>query len=98
MVIIGCGNILSNCLDAAKILKEKKIDCSVINMHTIKPIDKEKIKMISKNYSIAFTVEEHNVIGAGSSVAEIFSEEGSNCKLLELVQKIFILLEVVMII
>ena len=80
VVIIGCGNILSNCLDAAKILKEKKIDCSVINMHTIKPIDKEKIKMISKNYSIAFTVEEHNVIGGlGSSVAEIFSEEGSNC-------------------
>ena len=85
VVIIGCGNILSNCLDAAKILKEKKIDCSVINMHTIKPIDKEKIKMISKNYSIAFTVEEHNVIGGlGSSVAEIFSEEGSNCKLVRI--------------
>ena len=85
VAIIGCGNILSNCLDAAKILKEKNIDCSVVNMHTIKPIDKEKIKNISKDYSLVFTVEEHNIIGGlGSSVAEVLSDEGCNCKLIRI--------------
>ncbi len=85
VAIIGCGNVLGNCLNAAKILKEKKIDCSVINMHTIKPIDKEKIQNISKKYSLAITVEEHNIIGGlGSSVAEVFSEKKNNCNLVRL--------------
>ena len=44
VVIIGCGNILGNCLEAASILREKKIQCSVVNMHTIKPIDKNAIE------------------------------------------------------
>ena len=82
VAIVGCGNILGNCLDAASILKEKKIKCSVINMHNVKPIDKEKIKEIAKEKKLIVTVEEHNVIGGlGSAVAEVLSGERSNCKL-----------------
>ena len=78
--IIGCGNILGNCLEAANILKNKNINCSVINMHTIKPIDKDKIVEISKKNKLIVTVEEHNVIGGlGSSVAEVLSSEKHNC-------------------
>ena len=78
--IIGCGNILGNCLEAANILKNKNINCSVINMHTIKPIDKDKIIEISKKNKLIVTVEEHNVIGGlGSSVAEVLSSEKHNC-------------------
>lgn len=80
--IIGCGNILGNCLQAASILKEKKIQCSVVNMHTIKPIDKEKIKEIAKENKLIVTVEEHNILGGlGTSVAEVLSEEKNDCKL-----------------
>lgn len=79
VAIIGCGNILGNCLEAASILKNKKIQCSVINMHTIKPIDKEKIIKISKEKKLILTVEEHNIIGGlGSSVAEILAGEKNN--------------------
>lgn len=85
VAIIGCGNILGNCLTAAYILKEKNIDCSVVNMHTIKPIDEEKIKKISENYKLVVTVEEHNVIGGlGSAVAEVLSGTKSNCKLVRI--------------
>ena len=85
IAIIGCGNILSNCIDAAKELGTKGINCTVINMHTIKPIDKVIIKNIAQNYRLVLTVEEHNIIGGlGSAVAEIMSEEKSNCKLLRL--------------
>ena len=82
VAIIGCGNILGNCLEAASILREKKIQCSVVNMHTIKPVDKEIITDIAKENKLIVTVEEHNVIGGlGSSVAEALSGERNNCKL-----------------
>jgi transketolase len=85
VAIIGCGNILGECLEAASILKEKKIQCSIVNMHTIKPIDKEKIKNIAKNNKLIVTVEEHNVIGGlGTSVAEVMSSDRNNCKLVRL--------------
>jgi|TARA_B100000795_G_scaffold36679_1_gene24165 transketolase len=82
VVIIGCGNILGNCIEAASILRNKNIQCSVVNMHTIKPIDDEKIKSIAKENKLIVTVEEHNVIGGlGTSVAEVLASERNNCKL-----------------
>jgi transketolase len=52
-------------------------------MHTIKPIDDEKIKYLSKKNKLILTVEEHNVIGGlGSAVAEILSNHNNNCKLI----------------
>lgn len=85
VAIIGCGNILGNCLEAAKILKEENINCTIVNMHTIKPIDKEKILDISKYHKLILTVEEHNVIGGlGSSVAETLSEIQSDSKLVRI--------------
>ena len=85
VAIISCGNILGNCIDAALSLKKNKISCSVINMHTIKPIDKNKIIEISKKFKLIITVEEHNIIGGlGSAVAEVLSGEISNAKLVRL--------------
>ena len=69
--IISNGQILSECLAAANKLDEINISTSVINMHTIKPIDEKKIFEISKKYKLVVSVEEHNVIGGlGSAVAE----------------------------
>ena len=82
VAIIGCGNILGNCIEAASMLREKKIHCSIVNMHTIKPIDEEKIKNLTKNNRLIVTVEEHNVLGGlGTSVAEVMSSDRNNCKL-----------------
>ena len=82
VAIIGCGNILGNCLEAASTLRNKKIQCSVVNMHTIKPIDQEKIKDIARKKKLIVTVEEHNIFGGlGSSVAEVLAGERNNCKL-----------------
>ena len=51
-------------------------------MHTIKPIDEEKIKNLTKNNRLIVTVEEHNVLGGlGTSVAEVMSSDRNNCKL-----------------
>ena len=85
VAIVSNGNILGNCIDAAVLLKKNKISCSVINMHTIKPIDKKKIVEISKKFKLIITVEEHNIIGGlGSAVAEVLSGEISSTKLVRL--------------
>ena len=85
VAIISCGNILGNCTEAAVSLRKNKISCSVINMHTIKPLDKKKIFEISKKFKLIITVEEHNIIGGlGSAVAEVLSGVISNTKLVRL--------------
>ena len=72
--IISNGQIISECLDAANKLNEEGISASVINMHTIKPIDEKKIIEIAKKYELVVTVEEHNIIGGlGSAVAEVLA-------------------------
>ena len=69
--IISNGQIISECLIAAKELDENKISTCVINMHTIKPIDKLKLREIAKKFSLIVSVEEHNILGGlGSAVAE----------------------------
>lgn len=71
--IFASGPIISEVLGAAKILKD--IDAGVVNIHTIKPIDKELIIKQSKGKKTVFTVEEHGVIGGlGAAVSEIISE------------------------
>jgi transketolase len=79
------GPLVYNCLEAAKILEKENISTSVVNMHTIKPIDKDIIlEKINKN-KIIFTAEEHNIIGGlGSAVAEVKSSVESKCKLIRL--------------
>ena len=70
ITIFCTGSMVYQSLEAAKILESKKISSKVVNMHTIKPIDKLAIKE-SCNTSLIVSVEEHNVIGGlGSSISE----------------------------
>lgn len=70
IVFIGCGSILKNVLEVAKKLEETGISCSVINMHTIRPIDGECLERLMK-YKMVFTVEEHSIVGGlGSAICE----------------------------
>ena len=75
VTIITTGLMVSKCLEAAENLKEFGINAEVIDIHTIKPIDKELIIASAKKTGKVVTVEEHNIIGGlGSAVAETLCE------------------------
>lgn len=70
VAVVTSGTMVYQSLQAAKLLAGEGIECKVINMHTIKPIDKEALDAIGR-YRIVVCVEEANVIGGlGSAVAE----------------------------
>ncbi len=76
ITIIASGLTVSTSLEAAEKLENDGISVRVINMHTIKPIDKDAIIKAAKETSIIFTAEEHSVIGGlGSAVSEVVCEE-----------------------
>jgi transketolase len=67
--------MVSMAIDAAKALEEKGINARVINIHTIKPLDKEIILKAAAETGAIVTAEEHNIIGGlGSAVAEAVCE------------------------
>jgi len=71
VALIGTGLMVHEALEVASILEEKGISCSVANMHTIKPVDKETLKELIYGHKLIVTIEEHNVVGGmGSAVAE----------------------------
>ncbi len=71
IAVIATGLMVNEAMKTSTILEEQGINCSVFNMHTIKPIDKEGLKDIFSNYKLVVTVEEHNIVGGlGSAVAE----------------------------
>ncbi|OGH10386.1 MAG: hypothetical protein A2857_05185 [Candidatus Levybacteria bacterium RIFCSPHIGHO2_01_FULL_36_15] len=83
--IFATGNIVKNVLDAADILKGKGIEITVVDLHTLKPLDKNLINKIAKEHSKIFTAEEHLITGGlGSAVAEVISESGYNSKLIRI--------------
>ena len=74
LAIIACGTMVNNALKAAEFLKEGKLEATVMDMHTIKPIDVSIIEKISKFHNLIVTVEEHSIIGGlGSAVSEYLS-------------------------
>lgn len=75
LTIFATGIMVKEALDAEKILKEKGISASVINIHTVKPIDREAIVNAAKKTGAIVTAENHNIInGLGSAVAEVLAE------------------------
>ena len=76
VTIVATGLCVGSALDAAELLKVEGIDAKVINIHTIKPLDKELIVAAAKETGQIVTVEEHSVIGGlGGAVSEALSEE-----------------------
>lgn len=74
--IISMGLILPNVLKAVEELQKRGIKARVINMHTVKPIDKESVLKAGRETGAIISVEEHSIIGGlGSAIAEILAEE-----------------------
>ncbi|MCL2334216.1 MAG: transketolase family protein [Candidatus Methanoplasma sp.] len=76
VTLIGTGQMVALCMEAADILKGEFIDAEVINMSTIKPLDKDTLAASLRKTGCAITAEEHSVMGGmGSAVAEFLSKE-----------------------
>ena len=76
ITLLGTGQMVAACLEAADSLKSKGISAEVINVSTIKPLDTECIKKSVSKTGCAITAEEHSIIGGlGSAVAELLSEQ-----------------------
>lgn len=74
--IIATGLEVSEALEAAKMLEADGISAEVINIHTIKPLDRELVVKTATKTGKVVTVEEHSIIGGlGSAVAEVLCEE-----------------------
>jgi len=76
VAILACGIMVYEALEAANDLDKKGISARVINVHTVKPIDEEKIFEAARETGAIVTAEEHQLCGGfGSAVAEVVGKE-----------------------
>lgn len=76
MTIIATGTVLHKAIEAAELLETEGIHATVVDMHTVEPVDKELILDCAKKTGAILTVEEHSVRGGlGSAVAEVLGKE-----------------------
>lgn len=74
VTIIACGLLVGKSIEASKVLNERGISARIVNMHTIKPIDKDIIIQSARKTGAIVTAEEHSIIGGlGSSVASVLA-------------------------
>ena len=82
VAIIACGVLVSEALKAAEALSEQGVEATVIDMHTIKPLDTRLIDVVAAQCGAIVTAEDHSIIGGlGGAVAEHLS--ASSCTPLE---------------
>ena len=82
VAIIACGVLVSEALKAADALSEQGVQATVIDMHTIKPLDTDLVDRVAERCGAIVTAEDHSVIGGlGGAVAEHLS--ASSCTPLE---------------
>lgn len=75
ITIVATGLMVYEAIEAAKTLAQEGIEATVINIHTIKPIDKDIIIEAAKKTNLVLTVEEHSVIGGlGEAVCDVLCE------------------------
>ena len=75
VAVVACGIMVHEALAAYDRLKQEGIEITVVDLHTIKPIDVELLAELSNTHDAIITVEEHSVIGGlGSAVSEVLSQ------------------------
>jgi len=81
ITVIACGVPVGHAVQAAEILeREDGLSVRVLNLHTIKPIDREAIMAAVEDTRRIITFEDHNVIGGlGTAVADVIAESGKGC-------------------
>lgn len=83
ITIFANGIMVSTALEVSSVLEKENISAEVINMHTVKPIDRKQIETSAKNKKYIVSLEEHNIIGGlGSSISEVLSHINDTPKLI----------------
>lgn len=83
--IIATGLMVWEAIQAADQLAEEGINCEVINIHTIKPLDEALVAASGRKTGLVVTVEEHSVIGGlGEAVASALCADGVGCRLIKI--------------
>jgi transketolase len=76
VAVFATGPLLFHALSAARDLETQGIAATVINVHTIKPLDEEAVVREAKNAGAVVTVEEHQIAGGlGSAIAELLTQQ-----------------------
>lgn len=76
VTIIACGEMVRIALDTSALLQQSNINCRVINMHTLKPLDIDIIVQAAKETGKVITLEEHSIFGGlGAAVAEVICQQ-----------------------
>lgn len=82
VTIIATGMMVRESLDAAELLAAQGIECTVVDMHTIKPLDEGCLNTAVDKSKLIVTVEEHSIIGGlGGAVAEYLAERDNTPRL-----------------
>ncbi len=77
VAIVATGSMVEQSQKAAKLLEDSGISCSIINMHTIKPIDTDAIMNANETHKLIVTAEEHSIIGGlYGAVSESLCQSG----------------------
>jgi transketolase len=75
VLLVAAGNMVSTALETSDLLSSSGVECGVLDMHTIKPLDEDTLLDCAKSTELVVTFEDHNIIGGlGGSVAECLSE------------------------
>ncbi|AAL81813.1 transketolase [Pyrococcus furiosus DSM 3638] len=76
ILLVAAGTLVHTALNVAKMLEKLNVDASVIDMHTIKPLDEKTLLNYAKRAELVITLEEHSIYGGlGGAVAEVLSEK-----------------------
>jgi len=76
LTLIGTGETVAHCVEAARMLSEQGIEARVLDMHTLKPFDREAVLRAARETGRIVTAEEHSVYGGlGGAVAELTAQE-----------------------
>lgn len=91
VTIIATGMMVRESLDAAELLATQNIHCSVIDMHTIKPLDTDCLDRVFVKSKLIVSVEEHTIIGGlGGAIAEYKADKEHTPRLIRIgVEDIF---------
>jgi transketolase len=84
-VVFATGGLVGSAVKAAEMLAKEGKDIAVVNIHTIKPLDRESVLKWASRCKTVFTAEDHNIIGGlGGAVAEVMAEAGTGSKLVRI--------------
>lgn len=82
VTILGVGPTVADAVKAGDMLAERGVSARVLNMHTVKPADRDAILAAAKETRLIVTVEEHTIIGGlGGAVGEVLAEAGAGTPL-----------------